>query len=422
MSDRIAVMNRGVIEQIEGPEEVYERPRTTFVAGFIGVSNLMPGEVVSANGEQAELRLDSGVTVNTDSRGASAGERAHAVVRPEKLELRPLDEPADPGRPAVRGNRGELALPRHGHSVRGPPGGLHRHDGPRAELGRVGSPPAAGCGRSSSTGLGERAHPHRARGGGPRRSAHRICKLLSGLIEGEPVPRKPTTDFERRLDRMMRGELTRRRLLRQGAAGALSVSAHRLPRRLRRRRALRAGPGGDEGDREGRDLHGAHLRELAALHRRRRQDRGAADAPGVREEVRHEGQVRRGGQRQRRVLRQGPPGVRQRQLGRPRRPRGHGLDGGEDEAPRLRPEVRQVGDAERHQEHRGRGCEPGLRPQARVLDAVAVGPDGADLPQGPRGRGPDELQRPLRPEVQGQGHVPVRDARLGRAPCCSATA
>ena len=103
MSDRIAVMNRGVIEQIEGPEEVYERPRTTFVAGFIGVSNLMPGEVVSANGEQAELRLDSGVTVNTDSRGASAGERAHAVVRPEKLELRPLDDPADPGRPAVQG-------------------------------------------------------------------------------------------------------------------------------------------------------------------------------------------------------------------------------------------------------------------------------------------------------------------------------
>ena len=103
MSDRIAVMNRGVIEQIEGPEEVYERPRTTFVAGFIGVSNLMPGEVVSANGEQAELRLDSGVTVNTDSRGASAGERAHAVVRPEKLELRPLEDPADPGRPAVEG-------------------------------------------------------------------------------------------------------------------------------------------------------------------------------------------------------------------------------------------------------------------------------------------------------------------------------
>src|SRR5207342_869983 len=55
MSDRIAVMNRGVIEQVDGPEEVYERPGTTFVAGFIGVSNLMPGEVVDTSGPRAEL-------------------------------------------------------------------------------------------------------------------------------------------------------------------------------------------------------------------------------------------------------------------------------------------------------------------------------------------------------------------------------
>ena len=103
MSDRIAVMNRGVIEQVEGPEEVYERPGTTFVAGFIGVSNLMPGEVISANGGRAELRLDSGVTVATEARGARSGERAYAVVRPEKLELSRLDEPADGGRPAVQG-------------------------------------------------------------------------------------------------------------------------------------------------------------------------------------------------------------------------------------------------------------------------------------------------------------------------------
>ena len=88
MSDRIAVMNRGVVEQVADPETVYEQPATTFVAGFIGVSNLMPGEVVSANGGAAELRLDAGPTVRTpQSGGASAGERAHAVVRPEKLVL-----------------------------------------------------------------------------------------------------------------------------------------------------------------------------------------------------------------------------------------------------------------------------------------------------------------------------------------------
>ncbi len=103
MSDRIAVMNRGAIEQVDGPEEVYERPSTTFVAGFIGVSNLMPGEVVDTTGTRAELRLDAGVTVTTESRGAARGERAHAVVRPEKLELRRADDPVPGDRPAVEG-------------------------------------------------------------------------------------------------------------------------------------------------------------------------------------------------------------------------------------------------------------------------------------------------------------------------------
>ena len=48
MSDRIAVMNQGRIEQVDNPELVYERPSSTFVAGFIGVSNLMPGAVKRA--------------------------------------------------------------------------------------------------------------------------------------------------------------------------------------------------------------------------------------------------------------------------------------------------------------------------------------------------------------------------------------
>jgi spermidine/putrescine transport system ATP-binding protein len=103
MSDRIAVMNRGVVEQVSDPESVYEHPATTFVAGFIGVSNLMPGEVVSANGAGAELRLDAGPTVRTpESGGAATGERAHAVVRPEKLVLEPVGAGAGGG-PSVEG-------------------------------------------------------------------------------------------------------------------------------------------------------------------------------------------------------------------------------------------------------------------------------------------------------------------------------
>jgi spermidine/putrescine transport system ATP-binding protein len=105
MSDRIAVMNRGVIEQIADPETVYERPATTFVAGFIGVSNLMPGQIVSADGAPTELRLDAGPTVRTgESSGAQAGERCHAVVRPEKLGLEPAGAASgSSGRAAVEG-------------------------------------------------------------------------------------------------------------------------------------------------------------------------------------------------------------------------------------------------------------------------------------------------------------------------------
>jgi spermidine/putrescine transport system ATP-binding protein len=86
MSDRIAVMNQGRIEQIGDPEEVYDRPSTTFVAGFIGVSNLMPG-TVRKTGDRGEVELDTGVQVSTDVDGFNAGDRCHAVVRPEKLTI-----------------------------------------------------------------------------------------------------------------------------------------------------------------------------------------------------------------------------------------------------------------------------------------------------------------------------------------------
>ena len=86
MSDRIAVMNNGKVEQVADPEEVYDRPATTFVAGFIGVSNLMPG-TVRKSGRDGEIELDTGVTVRTDVHDLSPGERCHAVVRPEKLYL-----------------------------------------------------------------------------------------------------------------------------------------------------------------------------------------------------------------------------------------------------------------------------------------------------------------------------------------------
>jgi spermidine/putrescine transport system ATP-binding protein len=87
MSDRIAVMNDGRVEQVAEPEEVYGRPATTFVAGFIGVSNLMPGRVRKA-GDRGEVELDAGVSVHASVNGFAEGERCYAVVRPEKLQIR----------------------------------------------------------------------------------------------------------------------------------------------------------------------------------------------------------------------------------------------------------------------------------------------------------------------------------------------
>ncbi|MFN8163208.1 MAG: ABC transporter ATP-binding protein [Solirubrobacterales bacterium] len=88
MSDRIAVMNRGRVEQIGVPEDVYERPATTFVAGFIGVSNLMPATVVGPG----RARLDHGPEVRGNTGDLVAGEGCYAVVRPEKLRVELVGE------------------------------------------------------------------------------------------------------------------------------------------------------------------------------------------------------------------------------------------------------------------------------------------------------------------------------------------
>ncbi|HEY2600854.1 MAG TPA: ABC transporter ATP-binding protein [Thermoleophilaceae bacterium] len=103
MSDRIAVMNHGVVEQVDPPEAVYNRPTTTFVAGFIGVSNLMPGVAGPAASGSTELKLDSGVTVRAASNGLAPGERVYAVVRPEKLSVTLIEVPAPTDRPSVEG-------------------------------------------------------------------------------------------------------------------------------------------------------------------------------------------------------------------------------------------------------------------------------------------------------------------------------
>ncbi len=89
MSDRIAVMRHGRIEQIGRPEELYERPTTSFVAGFLGVSNLLDGEVVGRSGEMVEIRLGDGAQVRAPASATDGETRVRVGVRPEKLRVTP---------------------------------------------------------------------------------------------------------------------------------------------------------------------------------------------------------------------------------------------------------------------------------------------------------------------------------------------
>ena len=89
VSDRIAVMNRGRIEQFDTPVGVYDRPATLFVNGFIGTTNLLPGRILTASGDgHAAAALDAGAKVMVESdRYFVAGTRVVVSARPEQLEL-----------------------------------------------------------------------------------------------------------------------------------------------------------------------------------------------------------------------------------------------------------------------------------------------------------------------------------------------
>jgi spermidine/putrescine transport system ATP-binding protein len=89
MSDRIAVMRQGRIEQLGRPEELYERPRTEFVAGFLGVSNLLDGEVSGRAGDLAEIRLTDGTSLRAPADTTNGATRVRIGIRPEKLRVLP---------------------------------------------------------------------------------------------------------------------------------------------------------------------------------------------------------------------------------------------------------------------------------------------------------------------------------------------
>ena len=87
MSDRIAVFNGGRIEQIGPPEELYDRPKTRFVAGFLGESNFFDGKVASVEGGQCAIATAAGTLHAANHAGLVAGDGASLAVRPERVRL-----------------------------------------------------------------------------------------------------------------------------------------------------------------------------------------------------------------------------------------------------------------------------------------------------------------------------------------------
>jgi spermidine/putrescine transport system ATP-binding protein len=99
MSDRLAVMDRGELLQVGSPQEIYDRPRTRFVADFIGDTNLLPGTAQDAD----HVRLADGSLLRVpNSRAADAD--VTVAIRPEQIGLRRPDVAPDPTLDVVYGH------------------------------------------------------------------------------------------------------------------------------------------------------------------------------------------------------------------------------------------------------------------------------------------------------------------------------
>ena len=91
MSDRIAVINRGRIEQAASPRDLYEEPANAFVADFLGVSNLMDATANGPSGDAAQVRLANGFAVEVRRGDISRRGQVKVVIRPERVLLEPAD-------------------------------------------------------------------------------------------------------------------------------------------------------------------------------------------------------------------------------------------------------------------------------------------------------------------------------------------
>lgn len=96
LSDRIAVMHQGKIEQVGSPKEIYEQPHTPFVADFIGNTNLFPGQITAINHQRLQILTQNGLKIIVQPQDNTVCQSTKSVVvsvRPEKIHLS-LDLPS----------------------------------------------------------------------------------------------------------------------------------------------------------------------------------------------------------------------------------------------------------------------------------------------------------------------------------------
>lgn len=96
MSDRIAVFNDGVVQQLATPEELYERPANAFVAQFIGENNRLRGEVIAMDAERCQVKVPSGEIITAKPVAVSQqGESSTLSLRPERIVINPNENGLD---------------------------------------------------------------------------------------------------------------------------------------------------------------------------------------------------------------------------------------------------------------------------------------------------------------------------------------
>lgn len=94
MSDLVAVMRNGVVEQIAPPREIYFSPSTRFVAGFIGTNNWIDGTVERIDGAWLDIKIQNDAVIRARAHGAlQTGENVHVAIRPECIGLASLKDP-----------------------------------------------------------------------------------------------------------------------------------------------------------------------------------------------------------------------------------------------------------------------------------------------------------------------------------------